>query len=144
MTLLAVLLAITLLFGLWLKLKDLLKAGWCVVCLAVSSTWLGLFVAYRAGWFTDPLLLALLMGMSVTGLYYWLEKQTPKMLLLFRLPALLTLAYLFYSALTWRVQVPAGLFLVGLWVIFGTIYSLRTASGIKHAVKKLIDCCSNW
>ena len=144
MTLLLVLAAITLIFGVWLALKSL--SGWriCAICLAVSTVWVGLLAAYHGGWFDNPVLVALLMGQSIAGLYYLAEKHAPRAWLIFRLPALLSLTYLFYVALTAALHGLAGLLLAALWVVFSGIYLLQTKPGITRAAKKLIECCGNW
>lgn len=144
MTLLLVFAAITAAFGIWLAVKSLV--GWriCAICLAFVTVWASLFAAYRAGWFANQALLALLMGMSVMGLYHMAEKRLPEAWLPFRLPALLTLVYIFYTALTWQIHLYAGLFLGSLWLLFGTILVLKTRPAIRQTVKRLIECCGSW
>jgi uncharacterized membrane protein HdeD (DUF308 family) len=144
MTLLLVLAVITAMFGLWLSVKNFTKLKICAICLAVSTIWVGLFVAYRIGKVDDPVLLALLMGQSIAGIYYFWEKRASKEWLIFRLPALLTLTYVFYGLITWQTYGPAGLFLAGVWLVFGAVYALRHVPRIKRAARKLIDCCANW
>jgi cbb3-type cytochrome oxidase subunit 1 len=95
MTLLKVLLVITAISLFLLLLKSKLQVRICAICLAVSLTWAGLLAAYHMGWFGNGLLLGLLMGQSITGIYYLLEKHASEPLLLFRLPLLLSLTYFF-------------------------------------------------
>ena len=144
MTLLYVFVAVIVLFGLWLAAKNILGRRLCAICLAVSTTWLGLLVAYKLGLFEDQTLLALLMGQSIAGLYFLFEKRVHQRWLLFRLPVLLTLTYLFYDVLTWQFNIPAAAALLGLWVIFGAMYASKTKPSVKLAVKRLIECCGDW
>lgn len=58
--------------------RKLLKLDICAICAAVSSTWIVLLVLYYAGYRIDPLLPAILMGQSVTGLMYMYERRVRK------------------------------------------------------------------
>lgn len=55
--------------------KKLLKLDICAICAAVSSTWIVLLALYYAGFKIDPLVPAILMGQSVTGLMYMYERR---------------------------------------------------------------------
>jgi hypothetical protein len=122
------------------------RTSWkiCAICLAVSLTWVGLLLAYRIGWFGDGLLLGLLMGQSVAGVYYLLEKRVPGHWLLFRLPALLTLTYASYSVLTLTIQLWALLFIVFLWVSGLVLLAYQSKPRMRQFAKKLIACCGDW
>ena len=67
--------AISALFVILLVIKSLAKLKLCVICLSVSVTWLAMLVMYKLGYFENPALLALLMGQSITGIYYLFEKK---------------------------------------------------------------------
>ena len=56
----------------------LLKTRWCPICLGVGGTWLWMIVARFAGVSIDPTMLAILLGGSVAGTAYLLEKRLPK------------------------------------------------------------------
>ncbi len=58
--------------------RKLLKTDICAICAAVSSTWLVLLALYYAGYRIDPLMPAILMGQSVTGLMYLYERRVKK------------------------------------------------------------------
>lgn len=142
--LLAVLLTITALFVVLILLKNKLSCRICVLCLAVSITWMGLLAAYHAGWFKDGLLLALLMGQSITGIYYTIEKRAPQQLLIFRLPLLLSLLYLFYGILTLHIGLWPFLLLTGLWLACVLIYAYRTNPRFRETANRMIACCGDW
>ncbi len=70
-------------YALWLVIavpvKKLLKIDICAICAAVSSTWIALLALYYAGYRIDPLMPAILMGQSVTGLMYLYERRVRKL-----------------------------------------------------------------
>ncbi len=144
MTLLEILLVITTIYLFLLLLKSKRQTRICAICLAVSLTWVGLLAAYHMGLFGNGILLGLLMGQSITGIYYLLEKHAPEPLLLFRLPLLLSLTYFFYSALTLQAHLWAALFLAGIWLCGLLLYTHQTNPRVRKVTQKIIDCCANW
>jgi hypothetical protein len=56
----------------------LLKTRWCPICLGVGGTWLWMIVARFAGVPIDPTMLSILLGGSVAGLSYLLERRLPQ------------------------------------------------------------------
>jgi len=87
----AVIVMITLLFFLLLGIKELLpnktKDNLCVLCSAVILTWITLLSMYYAKIFDEKVIIALLMGGTIVGIYYWCSNKIP----FFRLPLFLTL-----------------------------------------------------
>ena len=144
MTLLEVLLVIATTFLFLLLLKSKLPIRICAICVAVSLTWVGLLTAYHMGWFDNGLLLGLLMGQSITGIYYLLEKYAPEPLLIFRLPLLLSLTYFFYGALTLQIHLWAALFVTGIGLCGLLLYAQRTNPRFREITQKIIDCCGSW
>lgn len=144
MTLFWLLLAIVLLFFILLAVKSRLPWKICAICLAVSLTWLALLFAYHAGRFDNILLLALLMGQSITGVYYLWEKRAPKEWLIFRLPLLLSLLYLFYLIIDLTLYWQPLALLAVLWIASYTLFLQRTKPSLKRKFEKIIACCSNW
>ncbi|MDP4038723.1 MAG: hypothetical protein Q8P54_02025 [bacterium] len=134
------LISIALLFSLLVLIKDKISRSYCAICLAVSLTWIGLFVLYLGGIFKDRTLLALLMGESITGIYYLFEKRSKKEFLIFRLPFLLTLTLLFY-ALFQPVSFWAILLLAIVWLVFIVIFKLKNTSKGRKIVYKFTNCC---
>ena len=68
-----ILFGISISFFLLLGIKSLFKKKLeklCVICASVSLTWIFLLILYFLGKFEDLVVIALLMGGSVVGLYY--------------------------------------------------------------------------
>ena len=137
-------LVIVLLFFTLLAVKSKLPWKICAICLAVSMTWLVLLFAYHAGRFDNILLLALLMGQSITGIYYLWEKRTPEDWLIFRLPLLLSLLYLFYVIVDLTFYWQPLVLLAVLWISSYILFLQRTKPSFKRTFEKIIACCSNW
>lgn len=135
---------ITVLFGLILVAKQALPRAVCAICLAVSLTWLGLLALYHLGEFSDSVILALLVGQSITGIYFLFEKTAHPDLLLFRLPFLISLTLVAYTAITLNLDIWALILTACLWVIWTGIYFYRTRSRFKRLVENIIKCCSGW
>lgn len=144
MTLFWLLLTITLLFFILLAIKSRLTWKICAICSAVSLTWLALLFAYHTDRFDNILLLALLMGQSITGIYYLWEKRTPEDWLIFRLPLLLSLLYLFYVIIDLTLYWQPLALLAVLWASSYILFLRRTKPSFKQAFEKIIACCSNW
>ncbi|MBI2672580.1 hypothetical protein HYX16_06620 [Candidatus Woesearchaeota archaeon] len=74
-----ILLSIFVLYILFVFLKDgiykVTKQKICALCAAVSLTWLTLLALNFFGYKIDSLILAILMGESVTGIAYLLDKR---------------------------------------------------------------------
>ncbi len=49
----------------------------CPICIGVAGTWLWMLAAQLAGFAPDPSMLAILLGGSVVGVAYQLEKHLP-------------------------------------------------------------------
>jgi len=134
--------AMALLFAGLLLLKPSFALKICIICVTISLSWLTLLALYTAGLFRDPVLIALLMGQSIVGLYYLIEKRVPKQLLVFRLPFLLTLTLVAYSVLSWRSSLlPVYWFVFGLWILARLILAYYNDPGHPSLAKQLIDCC---
>ena len=141
-----VILTISVLFFILLGIKVLTKSQLCSICLSVSLTWILLLILYWRGTFQDTILLALLMGQSILGIYYLIESKVKKNLLLFRLPFLLTLTFIFYSLLIKSISQfsEAIIFLVSIWLGFFIIYIFKTDLRLQKLMKQIIDCCKRW
>lgn len=137
--------AIVAAFALLLAIKAATRWRFCVLCGSIGGTWLVLLVLYHAGRFDAPLLLALLMGQTITGIYYLLETRVREAWLVFRLPFVLTLIPVFYALLT--LEAPPGIAAIGLavlWLAAIAIYACRNAGGVAALAHQLIECCKNW
>lgn len=142
---LLVVLSVTGLFAALLAFKAATKLRFCVICASVSLTWIGLLIAYRVGAFHDPVIVALLMGQSVVGIYYLAEKRLPERFHVFRLPFLLsatTGAAVLLGRLTGATAVLS--LLAALWASFGFVYAYRQDARIKTLADRVVACCKDW
>ncbi len=138
------LISITGIFLVMLILKEFLskkiKKDFCVICLAVSLTWITLFLLYLNDYFQNKTILAILMGQTVLGLFYLFNKK----LKVFKLPFLLTGITLIYFILEKNLEIRSLLFLGSLWILLGGIYLFKSNKKINSVINKLIECCKNW
>mgnify|MGYP001587372361 FL=1 len=142
-----IILGIIILFFILLAAKDIIgknknriKDNFCVVCVSISLTWIFLFGLYLFGLFDNILIVSLLMGMSITGIYYFIDKKIGKVnkkLNVFRLPFILTLIIIAYYFLTFERIIISILIVAGLWILFALIYTYNNTKFIK----KLLECC---
>lgn len=117
----------------------------CVLCTAVGLTWVSLLVLYWLRIFQDMLIIALLMGSTVLGIFYIAEKHVADKWKFFRLPFYLTLVIAGYSLLGIPEDLVAAIiWLAGLWGLFLIIFSYRNNEKTNSFVKKMIECCRNW
>lgn len=143
--LLSALLMITGFFVVFLILQSFSKLKFCALCGAAMLSWLILLLLYWKGIFTEPLMIALLMGTSITGAYYLAEKRVPERFTLFRLPFLLTLIILGFLLLRGISGAITGITLVVLvWLVFLPVYFSRRSPKIRQVAKKIIGCCKGW
>ncbi|PIZ94325.1 MAG: hypothetical protein COX81_03775 [Candidatus Magasanikbacteria bacterium CG_4_10_14_0_2_um_filter_37_12] len=139
------LVSITTLFVIGLAVKRITTWKFCVICSAVSGTWVLLLVLSLFGYYKDELVIALLMGQSIIGMYYLLEKRLDERFHLFRLPYILTGTFLVYVVLTWTEKaIFASTFVVIIWLLFGSIYLTRRNPKIHKLVEQIIACCRDW
>jgi len=137
---------ISVLFILLLSLKHLVRdRGFCAICLSVSLTWLSLLALYHIGLFRDSIVIALLMGESIVGIFYLVESRIGEDLKLFRFPFLLTLTSAGYYALKpQQFALETIALLAGLWGFFLLLYVWRFNSSVRKLVMKAIECCKSW
>src|SRR3989344_1381994 len=87
----------------------------------------------------NVLIISLLIGMSITGIYYFIERKIGKRnkFKMFRLPFILTLVIFAYYVLTLENIFKEALIIAGLWLVFIFIYFYNNSKFIK----KLLECC---
>jgi hypothetical protein len=140
-----VLLVIAVFFVALLIVKSITGWKFCVICTSVSVTWIALLVLYWLGVFDRPLIVAVLMGQSVMGLYYLLEKRSNEELHVFRLPLLLTLTLAAFVVLGVSTDLVYGLSLLAvLWVVLSLLYLYRENPKTRIVVDRIIACCRDW
>ncbi|MBI5622008.1 hypothetical protein HY933_04055 [Candidatus Falkowbacteria bacterium] len=142
---LIIIVAIVALFVLLLFVKQFSRWKFCVLCVSVSATWLGLLGAYWLGLFPYRELIAVLMGQSVVGLYYLAEKRLPADWQIWRLPFLLSLTVLAYAALGlvrlwfWPLAV-----LAAVWLLTTGLYYYRDSTRLRQTFERIVACCRDW
>lgn len=138
-----VFLAITGLFILFLLVRYGFKIKICAICASIFLTWTGLFLLYKTNHYHDTMLLSLLMGQSIGGLYYFARKRLPKILRIFTLPYFLTTTAIVYMLLKNQVILPVFGFLLGLWILAWVIFAYRNDPAKKVAAKAVMECCED-
>lgn len=142
---LMVFLLIIVFFVVLLILKNILNLRFCVLCVSISLTWICLLLLYWFHMFNNIILVSVLMGQSILGVYYLLEKKVKEKFQIFRLPFILTLTFIAYLLLGIS---ESGYFifwiLLVLWLIFVLVYMYRDNVKFKKIFDKLIACCRDW
>ncbi len=145
MTVALVVAAIVAAFVILLPLKQVSGYRFCVLCVSISGVWLALLALHWLEIFDNPVLLALLMGQTVVGLNYLVERRISEDLLIFRLPFVLTLTVLFYFAITLDPTVAtAGLAVAATWIATLVLYARRNAGKLRGIARQIIECCKDW
>jgi hypothetical protein len=99
---------------------------------------------YKLGKFQDVVLLSLLMGQSITGIYYLVDKHIKASLRIFTLPFFLSLTTFFYLVISGSKNVmPPLLILLGLWVVAYLIFAWRNDPGKRNISKAVMNCCGD-
>lgn len=138
-----ILLIISGLFAVALVVKHVFSLKVCVLCSSIFLTWTSLLVLYKLGKFQDVVILSLLMGQCVAGIYYMLDKRVKPALRIFTLPFFLSLTTLFYLVITGTSVILPPLFvLLGLWVVAYIIFTYRNDPG-KKLVTAVMECCKD-
>jgi hypothetical protein len=139
-----ILLSITGLFCATLVLKHKFSGHICVLCSSIVLTWASLLVLYKLNKFDNVALLGLLMGQSVTGIYYALDKRVKPALKIFTLPFFLSLTTLFYLVITKTEPVlPALGLLLGLWAVAYLLFAYRNDPGKQELSRAVMECCKD-
>ncbi len=137
------LLLATSLFGLFLFLKTLTKLKFCALCAAVFVSWLVLLILLKAQIWNEPIIVALLLGQSITGLFYLSRKV--EQLKIFGLPIILTLTFLAFGLISEKIDFTTAILLLAFWLLFTAIFLLRNrSSALKILAEKIIACCRDW
>lgn len=139
---LEVTLAVTGLFVLGLIVRSLTNLRFCVLCASIGLTWLGALGLYKLNRFHSSALLGLLIGQSITGLYYLAHKKLDKSLRIFTLPFVLTLTALSYFVLTsFSGVLPVFGLLSGLWLAAYLVFVYQLDGTTRSVASKLIKSC---
>lgn len=133
--------AITLIFFLAILTHTAFRIRLCAICVSVAVSWLGLLILYKLDKFQDPVLLALLMGQTIAGLFYTLKDRVPKELRIFTLPFFLTFTTVFYALITNRLILPALALTALLWTAGWLLFASHNDPGRKDLANAAMECC---
>ncbi|TAL19275.1 hypothetical protein EPN90_03855 [Patescibacteria group bacterium] len=145
MTIFSALLSILAITGLAAVVRMYLPFRLCPICAGVSGTWAWMLVVRYFGVTVEPAILAMLLGGSVVGVTYQLEKRLPagRSLVLFKalsIPAGFLLAY----ALIWNwwpVFFAGLLILAAVYFVFHRKPEAGESQEVQDLEKKLKNCC---
>lgn len=129
-------------------INRVLALGVCPICAGVSGTWIWLMAAFLLGYPVDLLAPALLMGGSVVGMAYSLEKKLPahgwRTPLLFKtlfIPAGFVASYGILVQ-WWGMALAALLFLLGTAFAFlSSKENIQNKKTVEDLEKKMKQCC---
>ncbi|MCL5795126.1 MAG: hypothetical protein M1338_02110 [Patescibacteria group bacterium] len=140
----------TLSFLVWLA-NRFLPFKICPICAGVSGTWIWLIIGYFLGYQINLIIPAILMGGSVVGLAYQLEKKLPAEStswhesLLWKTLFIPAGFVLTYSILTkeWLISSVVIVFLLGISFLFLSSSSKSDSNKeiIKKLKQKMDKCC---
>lgn len=130
-----IILGILFLFVLFILLPPALKV--CALCASISVTWVTLLALFYIGKSIDPVSIGILMGGSIVGAMYFLERKLPESYQVFKLPFFLTLFSMAYLVL-------GGFFIFQPFIILIVLWIMVVALKHKGIRKRMIECCKNW
>ncbi|MEW5805164.1 MAG: hypothetical protein AB1721_00310 [Patescibacteria group bacterium] len=137
--------SIVVLFFVYLALKQLFGFRLCILCASVFSAWVLFLVLFWLGKFGNLVLISALVGGSIVGFYYLVEKKVKQELLIFRLPFYLSLIFVGFLILGQTGQwLESAVLILALWLIFGLLYFCQRNDKFKTLVGQIINCCKNW
>lgn len=131
-------------FAAILLAKELFGMRLCALCAAIGLTWIVLLILLKMGAFNNQLIVGIMIGESITGIYYLLEKRAQEHWKIFLLPFFLTLTAAGYTALSGTISPGAIVALAVLWIAAFFIYQFRAHPQLKKIAQKIILCCKNW
>lgn len=128
----------------------------CAICTAVSATWFGMLLAWLFGTEIPLITLAILMGMSITGIMYKMEdfykKAKIRNFWFVRLVVIVGGYFLIYELLKKEFDIFLFIFIASLIIVAiasllfqGTthkeVVEEQKKAGRKTLIKRLEDCC---
>src|SRR3989344_7913610 len=143
-TITLILLIIVILFFIFLIIKSFLKGGYkdkfCVLCASVLVTWLVLLISNL---FNNKIIIGILMGTSITGVFYFLESHIEEKLKIYRLPFFVTMIAIVYFLIS-KLIIETIYLLIILWLVFIFMYLFQNNQTLRGISKKIIECCKKW
>jgi len=142
-----ILLGITGFFVSVLLVKNLNKSsfkGVCALCISISFTWLALLFLYKTNRFDNQLIIGILMGQSITGLFYLAKKRLPKEFRVFTLPFFISLTVAAFVILE-NLQdfLATFIILLAVWAVAFIVFVNRNDPGIKPLAENIMNCCDD-
>jgi hypothetical protein len=127
--------------------RRLLGLPVCPICLGVGGTWLWMLVARELGYAIDATMLAVLLGASVAGIAYLIEKRLPhgRSALLWKtlfIPSGAMAAYALVAQL-WPVVAVASVVLVLLaaFFLFAPAGAQAPSRDVEELTARMKNCC---
>ncbi len=146
-TILVTLASVLAIAGVMWAARQLLGLPVCPICLGVGGTWLWMLVARELGYPVDATMLAVLLGASVAGTAYLIEKRLPagRSALLWKtlfIPSGAVAAYALVAQL-WPVAGIASMILVVLTAFFlvAPAGSQAPSRNVEELAAKMKNCC---
>lgn len=144
---LATIFSILAISGMGWAAKKMLRIPLCPICVGVGATWLWMLVARSLGHAVDTTMLAILLGGSVAGIAYQLEKRlppgrSPLLWKTFFIPAGFAAAYAL-AAPHWTLfaVTSAALVLVTAFFLFPSGALREESETVEELKKKMENCC---
>lgn len=135
---------LTALFLLLVTIRSVSDRTFCVLCVSVSGTWLFLLGLFFIGRYEEPIIIALLIGQSIVGVYYRLQATLPDRFEIFTLPYILTATvggYLLLSTANWStILIALGI----VWLVASLGYYYRENQTLRTYFDAVIACCRDW
>ncbi|MDO8474291.1 MAG: hypothetical protein Q7S62_02005 [bacterium] len=118
----------------------------CPICAGVSGTWLWMLVALFVGYEIDRIIVAMLLGGSVVGIAYQLEKRLPagRSPILWKalfIPAGFVVAYSLVSLQWALLAVSLGVVGVIVWAFVMAVPKQRANQKVEELKQKMENCC---
>ena len=128
----------------WLFNK-MFKTNICLICGAVSGTWIWMLVAGASGYSIDPVIPAMLMGGSVVGINYQLEKKIKnrEWLIYWRITFIILGFLTAYNLLMFRwinLAIYSAIAICLGFVAFGSKHQ-RDTKNIESIESSMKNCC---
>lgn len=139
-----IVISITALFVLFVGARAVFSLNVCALCAAVSLTWIILLGLSYTDYPVDPVAVGILMGGSVVGTMYTLERKVPERIQMFKLPFLATGIVAAYFLIVQHITIEATGIVALLWVGAGAIYVGRNTPSVKTIGQNIIECCKDW
>ena len=135
---------IVILFAILTTIKSFTRKKFCAICSSVTLTWIFLLVTYNTGIFSDQLIIGILIGQTIHGVYTILTKK--EKMKIYSLPILLTLTTIGYTIITKNIQniLITLTILMTMWAFALLLNAHIYNPKIKKIVEKILRCCKNW